>query len=172
MIHARYHDDVVEHSEQPERRDAPQRVAFLLSQVGAFAATRFAELLAPLGLQPSDIGILRLIATEPNLSQQALADRLGVVPSRVVVLIDALEQKGLVARERSARDRRTHELRLTDQGRAVMEEMREIGSAHEADVTTALTAAERKELGRLLGKIAASHGLAPGVHPGYRAPSR
>lgn len=168
----RYYAAVVDNSKRPERRDTSQRAAFLLAQVGAFAATRFAERLEPLALQPSDVGILRLIATEPNLSQQTLADKLGVVPSRVVVLIDALEKKGLVTRERSARDRRTYELRLTEEGRAVMNEMREIGSAHEADITTALTATERKELTRLLGKIAASHELTPNVHPDYRTSTK
>lgn len=158
-------------SEQPGWRDAPHRAAFLLSQVGAFAAARFAERLEPLDLQPGDIGILRLIATESDLSQQGLAAKLGVVPSRVVVLIDALERKGLVTRVRSSRDRRSYELHLTEEGKAVMGKMREIGSAHEADMTTALTGPERKELARILGKIAASHDLTPNVHPGYRQPT-
>lgn len=160
---------MVDNSKRPERRDTSQRAAFLLAQVGAFAAARFAQRLEPLALQPGDVGILRLIATEPSLSQQTLADRLGVVPSRVVVLIDALEKKGLVARERSARDRRTYELRLTADGGAVMGEMYEIGCVHEADMTAALTDTEHTELARLLGKIAASHNLTPDVHPGYTA---
>lgn len=163
---------VVDNSKRPERPDSLPRAAFLLAQVGAFATARFAERLEPLALQPSDVGILRLIATLPNLSQQALADKLGVAPSRVVVLIDALEKKELVARERSARDRRTYELRLTDEGRAVMDRMREIGAAHEADITSALTTEEHAELARLLGKVAAGHDLTSHVHPGYRAPSR
>ncbi len=153
----------------PQHPLATSRVSFLLAQVGAFAAARFAERLEALALQPSDIGILRLIATEPGLSQQALADRLSVAPSRVVVLIDGLEKKGLVARERSVRDRRIYELRLTDEGRAVMGRMRHIGAAHEADMAKALTEEERDTLATLLNKIAASHELTPNVHPGYRA---
>jgi DNA-binding MarR family transcriptional regulator len=161
----------MDNSNQSEGRVPFPRAAFLLAQVGALAGARFAQRLEPLGLQPSDVGILRLIATEESLSQQGLAEKLGVVPSRVVVLIDTLEKKGLVARERSARDRRTYELRLTGEGREVMAEMREIGSAHEQDMTAALTPEERQELARLLGKIAASHDLTPNVHPGYRAPA-
>ena len=167
-----YPSAVTDTTKQPEDGDSFPRAAFLLSQVGAHAAARFAERLEPLSLQPSDVGILRLIATEENLSQQGLADALGVVPSRVVVLIDALEQKGLVARVRRARDRRTYELRLTDEGRAVMGEMRTIGSAHEADVTASLTPEEHRELGRLLRKIAEGYGLTANVHPGYGSPSR
>ncbi|WP_327287944.1 MarR family winged helix-turn-helix transcriptional regulator [Streptomyces sp. NBC_01198] len=154
--------------ERPGYRGAPQRVGFLLAQVGGYAAARFAERLADLSLQPSDIGILRLIALESGLSQRALADHLGVGPSRVVVLIDELESRGLVARVRSTRDRRNHELQLTDAGDAVMRRMREIGSAHEDEIVDVLTPEERETLAALLAKVAASHDLTPNVHPGYR----
>ncbi len=157
-----------ENDQRSEYRDPSQRVGFLLAQVGGFASARFADRLAALSLQPSDIGILRLISVEPGLSQQTLAGRLGVGPSRVVVLIDDLEKKDLVARERSARDRRNYELRLTDAGRDVMSRMREIGAAHENDLVAALSADERITLAALLTKIATSHELTPNVHPDYR----
>lgn len=159
-------------SKQPQHRDASQRVAFLLSQVGIYSASRFALRLEDLELQPGDVGILRVIAAEDGLSQQALADILGVVPSRVVVLIDDLQKKELVSRERNARDRRTYELRLTAQGKSVMGKMRTIGAAHEEEITNALTDEEREHLATLLGKIAESHELTPGVHPGYRQSHR
>jgi DNA-binding MarR family transcriptional regulator len=94
---------------------------------------------------------------------------LGVVPSRVVALIDELQGKGLVSRERSTTDRRNYELQLSPAGRDVMSKMREIGSAHEKDILQVLTAAERKTLTALLTKVAASHDLTPDVHPGYRS---
>lgn len=169
MIHVRYSGEVMNTSKQPVNDSFP-RAAFLLAQIGAYAAARFAERLKPLSLQPGDVGILRLIAAEENLSQQGLAATLGVVPSRVVVLIDGLEKKGLVARVRSPRDRRTYELHLTDEGREVMREMRMIGTAHETEMTAALTPAEHQELGRLLQKVADSHSLTSNVHPGYKSP--
>ncbi|MBP1161923.1 MULTISPECIES: MarR family winged helix-turn-helix transcriptional regulator [Rhodococcus] len=155
---------------QPFRPPA-QRVSFLLSQLGMYATARFAERLSALELQPSDVGLLRLIATDPGMSQQALATKLGVVPSRVVALVDGLQAKGLVERQRSARDRRNYELHLSVGGRAVMAQMREIGEAHEADLVAALSAEERRTLGELLAKVATSHGIEPDVHPGYRAQS-
>jgi DNA-binding MarR family transcriptional regulator len=146
-----------------------QRGGFLLAQVGAYATMRFAQRLEDLGLTPSDIGLLRLIALNPGQSQQTLAQSLGVVPSRVVALIDELQGKGLVSRERSTTDRRNYELQLSPAGRDVMSKMREIGSAHEKDILQVLTAAERKTLTALLTKVAASHDLTPDVHPGYRS---
>jgi DNA-binding MarR family transcriptional regulator len=160
----------VTQNDDPTWRNASQRVAFLLSQVGSFATARFADRLVDLGLQPSDIGILRMIAVEPSQSQQALAARLGVGPSRVVALIDELERKGLVLRERSTKDRRNYELRLTDTGKDVMARMRHIGAAHENDIVSVLSSDERRTLGTLLAKVAQSHGLIPDTHPGYRNP--
>lgn len=153
----------------PRPRDASERVGFLLSQVGSFAASRFADRLSALSLTPGDVGILRLVSVDPGLSQRELATRLGVGPSRVVVLVDELERKSLLRRQRSVRDRRNYELALTDDGAEVMRRMREIGSAHEDELVGALDADERRTLTALLAKVAESHGLLPNVHPGYRA---
>jgi len=71
-----------------EGRAAPTGVAFLLAQLGAHGAARFAERLTVLRLRPAHAGILRLIAAEPGLNQRELAVRLRAVPSRVVALVD------------------------------------------------------------------------------------
>src|SRR5262245_23924430 len=86
----------------------PRSTAFLLAQVGAHAATQFAERLAPLELTPAHAGILRLIRTSSGMSQQALSSMLGVLPSRLVVLVDELEDRGLVERRDSPEDRRVY----------------------------------------------------------------
>jgi DNA-binding MarR family transcriptional regulator len=144
-----------------------RRVAFLLSQLGSLSAARFADLTRAAGLSPQDAGVLRLIAGEPGMSQRALADRVGAVPSRVVVLVDSLESRGLVVRTRSENDRRNHALHLTDEGRAALAALRPIGLEHEREVLAPLTEDERARLGELLTKLASGHGLDPEVHPGY-----
>ncbi|MFD4871420.1 MarR family winged helix-turn-helix transcriptional regulator, partial [Streptomyces sp. NPDC058412] len=104
----------------PAPAPAPRGAAFLLAQIGAHAAGRFAERVAALGLTPADVGLLRMVAGQPGRSQRALAEDLGVVPSRVVALIDVLEDKRLVERRRSVEDRRNHELHLTPEGRQTL----------------------------------------------------
>jgi DNA-binding MarR family transcriptional regulator len=146
--------------------------AFLLAQLGAHAAARFAERIAELDLTPAQAGVLRLIAWEPGQSQQAIARQLGTPPSRLVLLIDGLEERGLIERRRNPGDRRHHALFLTEDGTGFMRRLGRIGAAHEDDVCAALTAAERGVLNDLLGRIAGQQGLAAGVHPGYRDSSR
>ena len=142
--------------------------AFLLAQLGAEAAARFARRIASLDLTPAQAGLLRLIAWQPGQSQQALAGQLGTPPSRLVLLLDELEERGLTERRRNPSDRRHHALYLTDEGTSLMTQLGQIGAAHEDDICAPLNAAEREQLHSLLTRIASHNGLTPGVHPGYR----
>ena len=145
----------------------PARTGFLLSQLGAFAATRFGELIKPAGLTPATAGVLRIISRQPGLSQRELATRLGSVPSRVVVLVDSLESAGLVSRTRDPADRRHHRLEATEAGRAVLGVLRSAAEQQNADVLEPLGAEEREAFAALVAKLAAAHGLDPEVHAGY-----
>ncbi|MFL5263866.1 MAG: MarR family winged helix-turn-helix transcriptional regulator [Anaeromyxobacteraceae bacterium] len=145
-------------------------LAFLLAQVGAHAAARFAERLAPLGLAPQHAGILRVLGQAAGQSQRALSERLGVLPSRLVALVDDLEARGLVERRDDADDRRSYALHLTPRGREALEEIGRVARAHGDALCAALTEPERAQLAALLGRIAEDQGLLPGVHPGLRRP--
>ena len=142
--------------------------AFLLAQIGAHAADRFGERVKVLGMSRRHAGILRLIAAMPSCNQQELAKRLGVLPSRMVILIDELTGKGWVERRQSQKDRRHSELVLTKAGGQMLEKVSKLAETHEADLCAALSRDEREELARLCQKIADEQGLTPGVHPGFR----
>jgi DNA-binding MarR family transcriptional regulator len=142
--------------------------AFLLAQLGAHAANRFAQRISELDLTPPQAGLLRLIAWNPGQSQQAIARQLGTPPSRLVLLVDGLEKRGLLERRRDPADRRHYALYLTGEGTEFMKELGRLGAAHEDDMTDGLTAGEREILNDLLSRLAARQGLTTGVHPGYR----
>jgi DNA-binding MarR family transcriptional regulator len=144
-------------------------VAFLLAQIGAHAAAKFADRIGEHGLTPPQAGILGLLRSRPGISQQELAEVLGMLPSRMVAFLDDLEAGGYVERVRDDADRRRYALRLTDGGRTVLRTIGGVSRAHDAAITAALSAAEHETLGELLGRIAAEQGLTPGVHPGYRS---
>src|SRR6516162_7216045 len=92
------------------------RPAFLLAQVGAHAASKFAERLGVLNLTPPDAGILRLLRASAGISQQELSGKLGIHPSRLVAILDALQLKGYVERRPNDDDRRQYSLHITDKG--------------------------------------------------------
>jgi DNA-binding MarR family transcriptional regulator len=145
------------------------RMGYRLSQLGTLSAQRFASGVKALGLTASEAGVLRLLVRHEGISQRDLATRLGSAPSRVVALLDSLEDQGRIQRRRSSTDRRQHEVLLTDAGRATMRQLREVAEANERDLVTPLTAAERTQLVALLDKLATGHGLDPEVHPGFAA---
>jgi DNA-binding MarR family transcriptional regulator len=148
----------------------PTGIAFLLSQLGAHVSARFAERLAPLDLRPSHAGLLRLIAADAGSSQQQLAERVGTAPSRVVKLLDELEERGLIERRRSTADRRHHEVHLAGSAANRLAEVRRAVRANDAELIAPLTDDERDTLLALLTKLSAAKGANPQAHPGYASP--
>jgi DNA-binding MarR family transcriptional regulator len=155
------------HFVNPERPPKRTFVSFLLAQIGAHAAKRFGERLAPLKLSPPHAGILRQLAQSSGLSQRELASRLGLHASRLVAIVDEMESLGLVVREASSDDRRTYSLKLTPKGQETMTEVGKISWQHNEALCAPLTAEERDTFKALLQKIADHEGLSVGVHPGY-----
>ena len=143
--------------------------AFLLAQVGAQAASQFAQRLAELKLAPRHAGILRILNSAPAITQQALATTLGMVPSRLVALLDEMEEWGLIERREYPDDRRRYALHLTEKGRSALESIGRIAREHSKALLVALSEAEQQQLASFLQRIADQQGLTRGVHPGYRS---
>lgn len=154
----------------PSRAAKPptDEVGFLLSQLGHRAATLFAELLAPLDLTPPLAGIVRMVARQPGMSQQELAQRLNLLPSRVVAFVDDLETRGYITRQRNDTDRRLYALRLTDTGQNLMTKLGSVAREHDRQLTKGLNTDQRSQLRSLLAHLAETQNLIPAVHPGYR----
>ena len=165
---ARLDEAQPEETRPGETQRKQTNIAFLVAQLGAYAAERFGERAAALDFTRPQAGLLRLISRDPGLSQQAVARRLGTPPSRLVALVDGLEQRGLIERRRNPGDRRNYALHPTAAGEQAMAALSQVSLEHEQAISAPLTQAERAQLSKLLGKLAAAHGLVPGVHPGYR----
>ncbi len=146
--------------------------AFLLAQVGAHAASRFAGRLAELQLIPAHAGIFRILAATPAITQQALATALGTLPSRLVAFVDELEARGFVERRPHDTDRRSYALHLTEAGQSTLQSIGRIGREHQKALLEALSEEEQQQLASLLQRVADQQGLIPRVHPGYGSGER
>ena len=67
--------------------------------------------------------LFRAFRTDPMLSVNELAERLGLSPSRLTRIIDGLEEKRFVRRTIGSQDRRVMEITLTEQGRKVQRQL-------------------------------------------------
>jgi DNA-binding MarR family transcriptional regulator len=139
-------------------------IGFMLSSLGHAVAGRFSARLAPLELEPREFALLRVIGAGEGHSQQAAGERLGIPASRMVALVDELEERGLLERRPSPRDRRAHALHLTASGKRLLADAIGLAAGLEGELTEDLDAAEHAQLIALLDRVAARLGVPPGVH--------
>lgn len=148
--------------------DPPVDLSSELPRPKASREIQFADKLKVIGLTPPDAGILRLLRIAAGLSQQELAGRLGIHPSRLVAILDGLEKQGFVERKPNPDDRRLYSLHLTKEGGKVLEQIGKIAREHQDALLSALSREEREALSALLLRVADQQGLTRGVHPGYQ----
>lgn len=144
----------------------PRSVSFLVSQLGFVGSRGFAEALRPLGIDPREWSLLRYVAASEGQAQQTLAERLAIPASRIVALVDRLEEAGLIERRPDPTDRRVRALHVTAEGRRVLGRAIEAAIAFEKQFCAALEPAEREQLIDLLQKVQAGQVALRGVHPG------
>ncbi|MGJ5036881.1 MULTISPECIES: MarR family winged helix-turn-helix transcriptional regulator [unclassified Bradyrhizobium] len=111
-------------------------------------------------LTPVQYAALAAIAANPAIDQITLAGLIAYDRTTITGVIDRLAQKGLVVRRASARDRRSRELLITDEGRRTLEAITPAVEAAQRLMVRGLSEAEAKELIRLMQKaIAAGNDL-------------
>ena len=152
--------------EAPVASTPPRSVGFLISQLGFFSSKGFMDALAPIGLDPREFLLMRFVAADEGQSQQALAERLTIPASRMVALVDRLEEVGFVERRPDKDDRRVRRLHLTRKGRGVLERAGKIAIDYETRLCAGINREEREQLIDLLQKLQASQTQLRGVHPG------
>ncbi len=109
--------------------------------------------LEPLGLRITTYSSLILIVGNPGIRQSELATALDIERPNMVVILDDLEQRGWITRERVVTDRRAYALFATLAGRNVSDKAMELDSKSEAKLMSSLTEIEVKTLTSALNKI-------------------
>lgn len=133
----------------------------LMHLVG-YAATRasvelkrtFKRHLGTLQLKAVEYAILVLLDSNPQVNQKQLGEALDVSAPNLAVTLDRMAARGWLLRERSERDRRAQNVRLTPAGQALATRARRIGQGMEDDALGGLSAAERAMLLELLHRVA------------------
>lgn len=116
-------------------------------------STRLHRRIARNGVTETQFGVLEALFHLGPLCQRELGKKLLKTSGNITLVIDNLEKRGLVRRERDRRDRRYVTVHLTEGGETLI---RRIFPRHVAAVVgemSALTAAEQEELGRLCRKL-------------------
>ena len=130
---------------------------FLLARLGlGFKAKAIANA-ERAGFQLYDYSVLAILAEGERQTQATIADALAVDPSRLVALLDSLEERGLVVRQRDPRDRRRHVVSITADGKTQLSRLRDLTRGVEDEFFAPLDASSREALHELLLRLAAHH---------------
>jgi DNA-binding MarR family transcriptional regulator len=151
-------------AEPPARAatDGQLLTSVLIYDLGTVLRRRLDATLAEAGtgLRTRHFAVLATLGCMEPLSQRAAAEEADIDPATMVKTVDDLERLGLVTRARNPRDRRAHELTLTDQGRDVLRRTELLLEGIEREVFAPLGDEGHARLRAWLLDLLARHGRA------------
>ena len=110
----------------------------------------------PLALRRVEFTMLSLIEGNAEVTPKRLSTALGLSAPNMSVVLDRLEKRGLLRRERHGSDGRSMVLELTAKGRSTLARAAKVSHGMEDGILAHLSAAERAMLLELLQKVGGS----------------
>jgi DNA-binding MarR family transcriptional regulator len=110
------------------------------------------EALEPLGLKSREFWIL-VIAGAGNVSQHEMAELCGLDPSSLVAVLDGMERRGWLHRQRNPNDRRVQWVQRTEEGDRLFARALPRAQSAEAEQLSALSAADQRQLVSAMRKL-------------------
>jgi MarR family transcriptional regulator, lower aerobic nicotinate degradation pathway regulator len=130
---------------------------FLMVRLAMGFKARAIAALEEAGFSQYHYSVLALLDEQPREAQATIAEVVGIDPSQLVGVLDALEDKGLIARQRDTADRRRHVVSLTAKGRSQLVRLRSTIDRVEDEMFEPLDVESRKTFHQLLLRLAGYH---------------
>lgn len=145
-------------SERPDLDASPMAVLGRLAEAACVTRDRINPVFARFGLQPGEFDVLATLrrSGKPHaLTPTALYEATMISSGAMTNRLDRLESAGLIARESHPTDRRGVVVRLSEKGRALIDEAVTAHVENEHEILSCLTPEERGALAALLAKLIA-----------------
>ncbi|MBE70013.1 MAG: MarR family transcriptional regulator [Thalassospira sp.] len=135
--------------------DSPLRgfVGYNLKRAYMSIHSDFVASLTHLDLKPTTYSALAIINENPDISQTDLARSLAMERSNIVVMVDELQARGLIVRNKVPTDRRVYALRTTAKGIELFLEASRAVQKHEDKLLEGFGPEERAHLVEMLIRI-------------------
>jgi len=139
-------------------------VGYLMARARASLLAGLDAELAPFGLNAMQYAVLKHLADGNARTAADLCRHMYYDTGSMTRILDRLEEKGLVRRERCRDDRRVVFLRVAAAGRAQLPRLRAAGSRVLDDHLAGFNAAEVENLRNYLGRMIENGKVAGGAH--------
>ena len=134
-------------------------IGFWMRLVSNHVSHSFARRLLASGVTVAEWVVLREMYGMDAVTPSVLAEQIGMTRGAISKLIDRLLEKQMVTREECSDDRRIQSVALTPKGRRLVPKLAALADENDEEFFSALSGAERKELVRLLQKLAKANDL-------------
>jgi DNA-binding MarR family transcriptional regulator len=131
-----------------------QHVNHLLRKVSQRASEIFSYVMADFDVTPTQFAALTKLHDEGEASQNVLGRLTAMDPATILGVVARLKRRGLVESRLDPNDGRRILLRLSDDGAALVADMRLIAGEVTQETLSPLTKTEAQSFIRLLGKLA------------------
>ena len=143
---------------QPREIQVPEELLgsplFLLARLGYTLKARLIEEFEEAGFSLYQYGVLATLGEGACGTQAMIADVLNLDRSQLVGVLDELEERGLVERQRDPNDRRRHAVSLTTEGKRELVKLRKLVKGIEEAVLEPLDQRSRDSLHKTLLTLA------------------
>jgi DNA-binding MarR family transcriptional regulator len=136
--------------------DITRSVVHLLHRADQCSAEAFSLSLAHRDITPRQFAVLIAIAAREGATQTTITEDTGIDRSTMVDVVRRLMKRGLLQRRRSRTDARSYIVRLTDDGRRVVEAAQPEAADVDKAILAALSPAERGAFQEALTKVVAA----------------
>ncbi|SHH74224.1 DNA-binding transcriptional regulator, MarR family [Clostridium collagenovorans DSM 3089] len=125
----------------------------VFSQVMRLHFLRTHSLLEKTGVYPGQPPLLYLLYKKNGRSQKELAEKMGVKPATIAVMIKRMEKNELLERKQDEKDQRVSRIFITDKGKEVCKNLIVIHKEIEEECFRNFTEEEKIILRRLLMQV-------------------
>lgn len=135
---------------------APYSIGYRIKLLSQLGGRKFQELLEPFGLTPFHWVVLCCLWEEDGLATCRIGEKLQQVGGTLTGVLDRMEERGLIRRERDSRDRRIWRIWLTDAGSELETVLPPLAGEFKDQAMKGFSPEERQLFSRLLDQAIAN----------------
>lgn len=135
---------------------APYGVGYRIKLLSQLIARKFTERLEPFGLTPFHWVVLCCLWEEDGLPTSSIGEKLQQVGGTLTGVLDRMEERGLIRRERDGRDRRIWRIWLTDEGKKLETVLPPVAVEIREQAMRGISFAEREQFSQILNQAIAN----------------